>query len=66
MITLSPKNGYCGAYCTGGGELTIWAFPGDWHTVLLALGYVQDCSASAVGAAAIDAAAATANNVGAR
>ena len=49
MITLSPKNGYCGAYCTGGGELTIWAFPGDWHTVLLALGLVQDCSASAGG-----------------
>jgi hypothetical protein len=65
MIKLLPKNGYC-AYCTGGGELTIWAFPGDWHTVLFALTVVQVCSASAEGAPTIDAAAATANNVGAR
>jgi hypothetical protein len=37
---------------------------GVWHMVLLAPRLVQDCSASAVGAAAIDAAAATANNIG--
>jgi hypothetical protein len=49
-----------------GGESLICTFPGVWHTVLLALGWVQDCSASAEGAAAIDAAAATANSIGGR
>lgn len=44
----------------------ICALPGVWHTVLLALGWVQDCSASAVGAAAIDAVAAAANSIGGR
>jgi hypothetical protein len=37
MIRLPPKYGNCGAYCTGGGEVTTCTFPGVWHTLLSAL-----------------------------